>query len=356
MSFWEVLKVRAGTLFGALLVLAFLLGAPVLVEASWLVLAAAVGLGVILAAAVFLLRRLLRRRPPRPGAGSFLRTALVTTALVVGLVALPIYWLAVKVAVDPLVLPRATLSDGRKTVVFQGMVHIGSEGFYKSVVYDLEAALAEGFVIFYEGIRPGDAASDAWFAEALAGGRDLSDNYKTLADICGLKFQLDYFALLAPEMVAHPDRHVIADVTTAEMKAEWDRLQATRPGEEAEAEAADDDGLPVEAMVEWLASLDSRQRNLVGTVCRGIFTEVLGREDAEAGTDEMMEEIVLGYRNRKLAERIAAHPAEKIYVTYGAGHLSGVLADLRAIDPAWELKSVSWARAIAAPEELEGRI
>lgn len=48
-------------------------------------------------------------------------------------------------------MPQATLSNGSKTVVFQGMVHVGSEPFYKTVVCDIEQALSDGFVIFYEG-------------------------------------------------------------------------------------------------------------------------------------------------------------------------------------------------------------
>ena len=38
-----------------------------------------------------------------------------------------------KVQADPPLLPQATLTNGQKTVVFQGMIHVGMESFYKSV-------------------------------------------------------------------------------------------------------------------------------------------------------------------------------------------------------------------------------
>ena len=86
-----------------------------------------------------------------------------------------------KVQADPPLLPQATLTNGQKTVVFQGMIHVGMEGFYKSVVYDLEEALNEGYRLYYEGVQPSPGEGDAWFDEQLAGGSDLADNYKVLA-------------------------------------------------------------------------------------------------------------------------------------------------------------------------------
>ena len=43
------------------------------------------------------------------------------------------------------------------------MQHIGSGDFYKSVVFDLEQALADGYTLFYEGVTP------------MAGRPDLTD-------------------------------------------------------------------------------------------------------------------------------------------------------------------------------------
>lgn len=51
-------------------------------------------------------------------------------------------------------VPLATLSNGQKTVVFQGMQHVASEDFFKSVVFDLEKALVDGYTLFYEGVLP----------------------------------------------------------------------------------------------------------------------------------------------------------------------------------------------------------
>lgn len=62
----------------------------------------------------------------------------------------PLSWLILQSALNPLALPRITLSEGSRQGVFQGMVHIGSEGFYRSVVYDMLRARDAGPVLYFE--------------------------------------------------------------------------------------------------------------------------------------------------------------------------------------------------------------
>jgi hypothetical protein len=70
------------------------------------------------------------------------------------LASLPIYYLAFWVQTGPTAVPLVTFSNGQKNVVFQGMQHVASEDFYKSVVFDLEKALVDGYTLFYEGVHP----------------------------------------------------------------------------------------------------------------------------------------------------------------------------------------------------------
>ena len=37
------------------------------------------------------------------------------------------------------------------------MAHVGTESFYKTVIYDLQHAIADGYVIYYEGVKPDPA-------------------------------------------------------------------------------------------------------------------------------------------------------------------------------------------------------
>ncbi|OEO31685.1 hypothetical protein VW23_015045 [Devosia insulae DS-56] len=261
-------------------------------------------------------------------------------------------------SLKPLTVPQATLSNGTKTVVFQGMMHVGSEPFYKGVVYDLEKALSDGYVIYYEGVR-GSPDGDKWFNDTLAGGGDLSANYKTLSDVCGLKFQLDYFQLLQADMAARPERHVAADVSTADMMHEYERLVAADPGlaaqvQPAKAEAAAKTGSSegLSSVINLLDGGTPDQKRIAGYACRGFLTWTLGRPE----TPSPLDPVILDYRNRALADRIAKDTHQLIYITYGAGHLPGLLKDLQAIDPAWEIKSVKWQRVVEAPDDVTGHL
>lgn len=47
-------------------------------------------------------------------------------------------------------LPKITISNGEKTVVFQSMIHIGSPGFYDDIERDMDNLRGRDFIFFYE--------------------------------------------------------------------------------------------------------------------------------------------------------------------------------------------------------------
>ena len=183
---------------------------------AWMI-ALVVVAGVALGALFFLPRWLVKRRDPAYSTPrSFAVFALTGVLAATGLVSLPIYYLAFWVQSGPTAVPLVTVSNGQKTLVFQGMQHVGSEDFYKSVVFDLEKALTDGYTLFYEGVQPVPGRPDLteWFNKTLRGSdKDIGADYTKMADECGLQFQLNYFQTLAADMAIHPARHVTADVS-----------------------------------------------------------------------------------------------------------------------------------------------
>jgi hypothetical protein len=288
---------------------------------------------------------------------AYVRSLIALVFVLSALTALPMYYLSWKVVIEPPTMPQVVLTDGTKKVVFQGMVHIGTETFYKSVVYDLENALADGYILYYEGVQPSTPEGNRWFAEKLAGGGDLGENYKRLADVCDVVFQLDYFGLLAQKSLADPARHITADVTTQEMKDEYDRLLATSPEfaaavrANAENAAGDDGFLP--RFIEWHHDGTDTQKRLAGVACRGVLSLALG---GDLHQQKPLDPVILDFRNRALAARIVDDSHDKIYITYGAAHIPGVIDDLQQLNPLWRIASVKWSRALAAPEHLDGEL
>lgn len=346
-----------------MLVAAFVLGLPILLGWGYGLLILLVLVAALLAvASAWLLRRFSLVAAGRPFASVWSRALLGWTLILGVLVAAPFYYLMVVTDTRPATVPQVALNNGSKRVVFQGMQHIGSEHFYKAVIYDVEKALSEGYVVYYEGVQTPTPESKAFFeklSHELVGGSDLSGTYKSIGEVCGMKFQLDYFGLLEADKAEHPKRHVIADVDALELKAEYQRLMREVPAfAKAHANdfqpkpAATDNALMLK-VVEWLKKGSASQKTLGGVACRGLFTLSQPTGDGPPGR---MEPVILDFRNRALAQRIMQSPDDKIFITYGAAHLPGLVAELRKLDPKWAVGSVKWMRTIEAPEHIEGRL
>jgi hypothetical protein len=52
--------------------------------------------------------------------------------------------------ISPANMPLYVISNGKKEVYFQAMVHIGSQSFYKQVEQEIQQAKRQGFVLFFE--------------------------------------------------------------------------------------------------------------------------------------------------------------------------------------------------------------
>jgi len=357
LSLWQ----RVITVAWFLLGVGFLLALPVLLGFSVWVLAGVALLAVVLALPVAGIARVVTdHKTGKPFTRRWLSVSLALSFVLSILAAAPMYYLAGVVATRPLVAPQATLSNGKRTIIFQGMAHVGSETFYKTVIYDLEHAIADGYAIYYEGVLP-DPAGDAWFSRTLAGGGDLTARYKALGKVCGLAFQGDYFQLLAGDIREHPERHVAADVSTLQMKQEYARLIAAdkafaeKARKAADSEKDEAKGAEVIAkFLDWAQDGNPRHQSLAGVVCRGYMDIALTPKADKPPGD--LDPLLLGYRNRVLVDRILADPRPRIYVNYGADHLPGVLQLLRQNDPNWTVVSVKWMRVIEAPEDLHGRL
>ena len=351
------LGIQLGAVFWFALLVFGLLGLGVVYVLPWWMLALVVVAGIVIGLITYFPRWFLHRDKHGFSPKKTMLAHMVGGVLAaLGIAALPFFYMAFWVTSGPTAMPLAALTNGKKTLVFQGMQHVGSEDFYKSVVFDLEKALTEGYTLFYEGVQPVPGRPDLtqWFTETLLGSKkDLSAGYTQLANSCGLTFQLTYFEPLLADKAIYPARHVTADVTYGEMKAEFDRLMREDPAfaqaiAARAAKKSDDDDTTL-AMLSSVSRATQDQKRLVGILCRGFMgmsiAGTIGSKDAT------LEPVILDFRNRALARFVAESPAEKIYITYGAAHFPGFLKELQALDPAIRIQSMRWVRPMSLPSE-----
>lgn len=362
-SRFQKFRIGLGAIALFLIAVLGILGLGVIAIWPWWIAGAIAVAALILAVPVHYLRGMaMRGRDGWSAKRSYATIALVTFAILSAIVAFPAYFFAYVVDARPALVPSAKLTNGKKVVQFQGMQHIGSEGFYKAVVFDLREALENGYRLYYEGVQPAKDRPDltAWFnALATSGaGADLSSFYKTLADGCGVQFQLDYFKGLTKDMTVHPDRHLTADVTYLDLKTEYDRLMredavfAKAMNEKVVAKKGDDGAAQFKLFTGlWQRGTDSQKR-LLGLMCRGFLSWSFTR----AQQPNQMDKLILDYRNKRLAQTIAAEPVDKIWITYGAHHLTGVIEELKKLDPNWRVETIKWSRTMMNPEDHKGEL
>lgn len=352
----EKWRIRAGAVLGFLALVGFLLSLPIVFQSWW----ATFPITILLAAPLALPFAWLWSRFVSHGhlKRLWLAIAVGITAVLTVLVAAPIYYFAVATEVKPALVPLVALTNGQKKIVFQGMQHVGADRFYKGVAYDLEEALGRGYVLYYEGVANSTPENDKWFQGVVTHGADLTTAYRELGQLCGLQFQSDYLQVVSQDAVQHPGNHVVADVNTAQLRAEYDRLMRTDPAfAAAMSRPADADGGSngLERVVNWLRRGTQSQRDLAGVVCRGFMTTAMTKSNDAAERDDL-DPLILDYRNRVLADRLLSEPRQRIYVTYGAKHLPGVFALLKAADPKWRIASVKWTRTIDSPESYSANL
>ena len=357
--FWSHdVRVRLRAILWFLAAVGFLICLPILVTAWWVIpLVVAVLAAIIALPIAWLVRR------TRHGAGAsfgrrWLKYSVVGLFGLTILLAAPIIYAATITQVSPAMVPQAVLTNGKRTIVFQGMQHVATEPFYKSVVYDMEEALSRGDVLYFEGVQKGTPASEAWlWGVVTGGGMDIGTLYGGLAKVCDLRSQSDYFALLDRDAQARPNQHVKADVSSLDMMREAQRLRRIDPALDAylrEKETSPPNSgtaASMENVISYLNKGTDGQRDLAGTLCRGFMTYQSMEDDGEPSP---MDPIILDYRNRELAKRLLSDQHPRVVVTYGAKHLPGVYDLLKAADPRWQVASLKWSRVIDAPERLEG--
>jgi len=348
-------RIRAGAILWFLGACGFLLALPMVLQAwVWLLPISVVAAAMLALPIAWLWARFVSKKPFRH---AWLKWSLAILFLLAMLLAAPIYYFAIATQMRPALVPQVTLTNGSKRVVFQGMQHVGSDAFYKSVVFDLEDALSRGYVIYYEGVQPSTPDIDRWFDQLVSGGKDLNSAYRDLSGLCGLRFQSDYLAVVVRDGIAHPERHVVADVSTADLRAEYDRIVARDPAfaDATKRKVEAPDTGTFENVVEFLSAGTDAQREMAGIVCRGFMTKSMAAS-ADPAQRDALDPLILDYRNRVLADRLIAEPRHHIYLTYGSKHLPGLFALLRKSDPKWRVASVKWIRTIDSPQSYSASL
>lgn len=221
-------------------------------------------------------------------------------------------------------MPRITISNGEKTVIFQSMIHIASPGFYDDIAHDMENLRGRDFVFFYEWVEQGTPESIVELS-SLMGVNITEKMYSVFAQMAWLSLQeTQRYIWIVPS--------TNVDLSTDEIVALAKEANITPPlSSEKNILAIIEKNYP---------QFTTFQKTIAQILTRGslnillkIYTKPSLKKDLKAQVPVF--DIILDQRNNLLAWAILDSPVPNIYIHYWALHYAGVLGILAKKDPRW---------------------
>lgn len=234
--------------------------------------------------------------------------------------------------INPAFLPRYTITDGKKTVVFQTMAHIASDRFYESIKNQITEAKKKNFVLFFEGVRPGTPENIKKFNEAMWVVFDKS-LYTNISKLYGLREQRnDEFLKLVN------DRDTNVDISIDDIITKYEKRLKENGNQKKTAPPIDLSPLVNES----LKNIWPRELVVFSYLNRGIMNFIMKNSTAQdaiisASGQQDIFATILQDRNEHLANTILESKDDNIFVIYGMLHFEWVYELLQTKNPAWHI-------------------
>lgn len=238
-----------------------------------------------------------------------------------------------------------TLTNGDKTVVFQGMTHIGLPSFYKQVGEELTDYRSKGYAIFLEGIGHSDdkklKKGDPDYDKVVKRYAELveKDHVVYVDKLKAFKYVMQYQVMSF--YYSYDDSYI--DFTVDELKASIDESLTKKKGSESEKAIIKDTysnalGDHDEAYKKLLA--DERyfiiSSNLHDFFLFNFIDDYIMPTVRKVTNNPSLDvDVTMTGRNKKISDAINASTNKNIYIVYGSSHFKGVFANLKAADSKW---------------------
>ena len=232
----------------------------------------------------------------------------------------------------PASMPKITLVSSDKIVVFQTMSHIGTANFYKEVAKSIKQAKKDGFVYFFEWVKPWTSQNNQDFNKALW--IKFSENlYKNLGKLYWVVNQDNSKFIW---LVNDKDYNIDLSI---------DEIMKLYKNSENTSKNPPKQKIPIdvnERILETLSKLNQRQLNLLVYINKSILNFIIKSDKtknlvSDNFWNKLLFEIILNKRNEVLATQIINSPHKKIFITYWLLHFDWVFELLKADDKSWKI-------------------
>lgn len=242
--------------------------------------------------------------------------------------------------INPATMNQYTLSNGKKEVIFQEMIHIGRQNFYDNVVQDIYKYKQNNWVLFFEWVRPWSETSQKQFNKALGVEFD-KDLYKNFSKLYGLVFQNNQDFLWKYNNL---DFNIDTDLDTV-MEQYNKKILSQKISHKNSKETHIEVPLDLSAqIINTLSSLTPRQLQILIYMNQGILNFLVQSDSTKKllqdnFANETLFEIILHERNKIVIQEIIDSEYDKIFVIYGQLHFQWIFEWLKQNDNNWKIIS-----------------
>lgn len=245
---------------------------------------------------------------------------------------------------NPAEIPLYTLSNGSKELRFQAMSHIWSQTFYDEVKKDIGIAKKDGFILFYEGVKPWSEESIKEFNEAIwvEFSPDLYKNFSKLYWVDHQK-NPEFFWIINDK-----DFNIDLDINTIMSiyrEKTWSiDIETSKRGEQQVADISRD-------IIDQLSNLSEKELAVMRYVNKSVLNFIIKNAGVrnkmlEAFGNQDLFSVILDERDAHLVDNLLSSEASNIFVMYGMMHFDGVYKLLQEKDSQWKIQSIDYKQLI----------
>lgn len=258
-------------------------------------------------------------------------------------------------------MPTYTLTNGKKTIVFQTMAHIGWDNFYNQVKSDIEKYKKDNYSYFYEWVRLTEKSECIDYVakkikntpECQEEKNKVQENLKKFDKIIGINFSDDLYEKIANfiwikaqdqskflNLVNNKD--INTDLSISKIISLYEARYWTWVYSQTWTTISLEDD-----MFKELNKLNDREKWLVRYVYKWILNSTVNDLDLASTYNSQiwnLMNIILNDRNKNLVNSIINSKEDKIYITYWLLHFEWVFNLLKEKDVNWVITDTKFKK------------
>ncbi len=246
--------------------------------------------------------------------------------------------------VNPAKMPRITISNWEKEVIFQAMSHIAKPSFYEWVKNSIIEYKTNSWVLFFEWVKKWTKENTTKFDEALWV-NFTPELYKNMSKLYGVTFQ-DNESLLW--IVNNLDFNVdlnLDEIIKLYEKKIWQNKKSNTIINNDVVNVSDE-------IMKKLSELNEKELKVLVYLNQAILNVIIKNEDkarelVKNAWNTDLFSIILDERNKNLSENIIKSNYQKIFITYWLMHFNWVFELLKNNDKNWQIKKIEYLYPIS---------